>query len=203
MVYISIGSACNVKYQINKHKHIHKSETLFFDWLMTSMISVIEILSCDNIDNILFFDNIIIDSSKTKNANTRVIIKSLNHCVSIHDIINDFSDEAILNFIDKYKRRFERIIEYIKSDEHIYFIRASNIDNEIQQKFIETILNINPKCNFTLIVIDNNKKNDTNIFKDKNLLYIKLNIEASNTKPDWETNFLNWEKIFLDIENNI
>jgi hypothetical protein len=38
MKYIGIGKYCNVKYQINKHKH--NGETLFFDWLMISMNSV-------------------------------------------------------------------------------------------------------------------------------------------------------------------
>ena len=37
MVYISIGRSCSVKYQIDKYKH--KLETLFFDWLMTSINS--------------------------------------------------------------------------------------------------------------------------------------------------------------------
>ena len=35
MVFISIGTACNVKNQIDKHTG--KKETLFFDWLMTDV----------------------------------------------------------------------------------------------------------------------------------------------------------------------
>ena len=50
MVFISIGTACNVKNQIDKHTG--KKETLFFDWLMTDMNSVISILKCNNIDEI-------------------------------------------------------------------------------------------------------------------------------------------------------
>ncbi len=47
MKYISIGDACCVKYNIDKYRG--NSETLFFDWLMTSMDSVIEILNCNDI----------------------------------------------------------------------------------------------------------------------------------------------------------
>jgi hypothetical protein len=57
MKYISIGKSCSVKHQIDKHKH--KDETLFFDWLITSMKSVIEILVCPDINNILCVDNIL------------------------------------------------------------------------------------------------------------------------------------------------
>jgi hypothetical protein len=201
MVYISIGTACNVKYQINKHKH--KLETLFFDWLITSMTSVIEILSCDDIDKILYFDNITRDKNNPFHTdNSRMIIKSLNCCASIHDIKREFTDNDILQFIDKYKRRFFRIMEYIKSDEKIYFLRYDHVNDYAIHKFIETILKINPDCNFAIVVIDNNKENTEIILKYDHCLYMKLNIDTPTT-PDWTTEHLNWEKIFLDIENNI
>jgi hypothetical protein len=200
MVYISIGYACNVKHQIDKHKH--KIETLFFDWLITSINSVIEILKCDDINQILYFDNIIRDPCKPFNSNNScVIIKSLNGCLSIHDIPLEFTDKDILEFIDKYKRRFNRIIEYIKSNEKIYFISDGIINDNLRQEFINTILRINPNCNFTLIIIDNNKLNNASILKYDHCLHIKLNIDPP-TEPDWTTSYLNWEKIFVDIENN-
>ena len=56
-MFISIGNACDVKYNIDKFTG--SKETLFFDWLMTDMNSVNTILGIDKIDNILFFENII------------------------------------------------------------------------------------------------------------------------------------------------
>lgn len=203
MVYISIGKVCDAKYQIDEHKH--KMKTLFFDRLVTSMNSVIEILSCDDINNILYFDNIIRNTANPFNdKNSRINIKSLDCCVSIHDVPRDFTVNDIFTFIDKYKRRFIRTIEYIKTDEKIYFIRTGAIDDAEREQFIETILKINPKCNFALIVIDNNKENscENEILKYEHCLHIKLNIVAPITR-DWTLTYLNWEKIFLDIENNI
>ena len=202
MKYISIGCQCSVKYQIDKHKGI--TETLFFDWLMTSMNSVIKILSCDNINDILYFDNIIKDINIPYHGNnTRIVIKSLDFCVSLHDLPKNYTNDDIINFINKYKRRFNRIIEIIKSNEKIYFIRddESDFDDNIRNKFIETILKINPNCNFTIVVINNNKTNDNGIFKYKNCLYFKLNINPT-ISIDWTKTYLNWEKIFLDIEKN-
>jgi len=116
MKYISIGRNCSVKYNIDKYKG--NCETLFFDWLMTSMNSVIDILGSDNINNILYFDNIIRDiNNPCGGTNSRIIIKSLNYCRSIHDLPISYTDNDILDFIDKYTRRFNRIIEYIKSNE--------------------------------------------------------------------------------------
>ena len=202
-IYISIGNGCSVKYQINKNKHV--LHTLFFDWLITSMKSVIEILNCDDINNILYFNNIIRDTNNPfiGTTNSRIIIKSLDLCVSIHDISYDFTDNDIYNFINKYKRRFNRIIQYIKSNIKIYFVRVDNdIDNNTLQQFIKTILNINPNCNFSLIIIDNNKTNNNSILKYEHCLYMKLNID-NPILSDWTLEYLNWSKIFLDIENNI
>ena len=198
MTYISIGNACNIKYQIDKYKG--KRETLFFDWLTTDMNTIIEILKCDNIDKILNINNLLIDSEICIDQKyVKCIIKSLSQFVSYHDIIKNYNNNDINNFIDKYKRRFNRIIEYIKSRELLYFIRFNNITENEKNLFFETIYKINPNCNFYLIII-NNTKNIENIFKDKNYIEISPKI-LSNIKRDWTTSHINWKQIFIDIEN--
>jgi len=201
MVYISIGNACTVKYQIDKHKE--KKETLFFDWLMTSMDSVIEVLSCKDISKILHFDNIVRDEKDPYHGvMTRIVIKSLHFCVSIHDVGILYNDKHIHEFIDKYTRRFNRIIQYIQSDEKIYFLRTGAVDDHHRKQFIETVLAINPKCNFALIIIDNDKNNEEQIIKYEHCLHLKLNIEKPQVS-DWTEEYFNWGKIFIDIEHNI
>lgn len=200
-MYISIGDRCNVKFQIDKHRH--QIETLFFDRIFSSMHSVMELLRCDNIDDILYFDNVGRDKNDpTTSTNSRIVIKSLDYCTSVHDLPLEYSDNDIVEFIDKYKRRFNRIIEYIKSNEKIYFIRSGPVDDNDRQKFIKTILKINPNCNFALVVIDNNINHNSETLKYDHCLYIKLNINRLPSS-DWTTSDLEWEKIFLNIENNI
>ena len=170
---------------------------------MTSMESVINILSCNNITDILYIENICRDINiQYHNNNSRIVIKSLDFCVSIHDLPIKYNNNDVIGFIDTYTRRFKRIIEYIKSNKKICFIRCGYISYDEINKFIETIKKINNECDFTLVVIDNNKKNNTEILKQANLLYIKLNIDRPQV-DDWTTQFLNWNKVFLDIENNI
>jgi hypothetical protein len=201
MKYISIGFRCSVKYNIKKYRD--DNETLFFDWLITSMNSVIEILGCDNIKNIFYFENIIRDINKPyHNTNSRINIKSLDLCCSIHDLTINYTNNDVSNFIYRYTRRFNRIIEYIKSKEKICFLRYGFVSELQIDKFIEIIKKINPNCDFTLVVIDNNNKNNSEILKQKNLLYIKLNIDIPE-ENEWTDQFLNWEKIFLDIESNV
>ncbi len=126
----------------------------------------------------------------------------MDYCVSIHNVSINYTDNDILEFIDKYTRRFNHIIKYIKSNNKICFIRLGYVNNDEIDKFIETIKKINSDCDFTLVVIHNDKKNNTKILKQKNLLYIKLNMNKP-TKFECTLQFLNWNKLFLDIENNI
>ena len=169
---------------------------------MTSMDSVIEILNCNNINNILYSDNIVKDLNNPYNCNySRIVIKSLHYCVSIHDLGKNYIDNDILDFIDKYSRRFKRIIEYIKSNEQICFIRMGYVSCDEIYKFIETIKKINSNCDFTIVVIDNNKQNKPENIKQHNLLYIKLNVDIPI--EDWTHQNLNWNSIFIYIEQNI
>ena len=124
----------------------------------------------------------------------------MDFCVSIHDIPINYTDNDIFEFINKYTRRFNRIIKYIKSNEKICFIRYGYVNNDAAEKFIETIKKINSDCDFTLVVIHNDKNNNIEILKQKNLLYIKLNVDEP-IKFEWTQQFLNWDDIFLNIEN--
>ena len=116
MRVISIGTACNVKHQIDEH--FGKLKTLFFDWLMVDIMSVIDLLKCKSIEDILNIDTVKIDPvTPIVQNNSRVLITSLPCCISIHDVPINPTDNDINDFIDKYKRRYMRIIEYIHSNE--------------------------------------------------------------------------------------
>jgi hypothetical protein len=195
MVYISIGEYCCVKHQIYTHKH--KIETLFFDWLVTSMESVIEVLSGD-INQILTKDTVVLDTKNPIfNNKSRILIQSLHSCVSVHDVKVDFNDTDILEFIDTYKRRWNRILTYIRSQEKIYFIRFGPVTPSNQLQFITTILKLNPKCNFELVVIDNTAFK-IGYLRTKHCLYLNLNVAKVD---DWTCSYLNWELLFSFIEN--
>ena len=150
MYYISLGAFCNVKYQIDKYNG--GKETLFFDYLLTSMTSVIQLLECHNINNILNNNTIVRHpTNSVKDSKSRIIIKSLKSCESIHDIPINFNNAHINDFIDKYKRRYTRIINFIKSSEKLCFIRYKKVSIEEKRLFVEAVLKINPACNFTLV----------------------------------------------------
>lgn len=211
MVYISIGDACNMKYQIKSHRN--DMETLFFDWLLVDMESVIFILNqYKNIDNLLNRDNIIIKGiNRANNAYLKICLKRVSKCLFIHDVKTIHTEDDINEFIDKYKRRFKRLIELINGPKKIFFCRFNTkpLAHDINKLFINTIKQINPRCNFFLVCINSFTKKYS-VKKEGNYLEIDLeiNLKASKsykrckTQIDWTTSHLGWNNIFDTIEKN-
>lgn len=199
-MFISIGQACDVKYNIDKFTG--SKETLFFDWLMTDMVSVNEVLCTENIDDILYFENIIQNPKNNRHENkSRIIIKSLSYCESIHDIPISYNSSHINNFIEKYKRRYNRIIKAILNNTSvIYFIRKGQITETEKNIFINNIQNINPNCEFKLVeLLEQGTNNNYFIFER---YFISVNLDNYRIKPvrdKWISDCWDWKQIFSDI----
>jgi hypothetical protein len=200
-IFISIGPACNVKYQIDENQG--NKETLFFDWLMVDMLSVITIFNnYDQFDCIINPNTIIKDiSNAIIGNNSRILFSSLPNCISIHDLPIEYSQIELEEFVSKYKRRFERIIDYIKSNELIYFLRYSDITDDHIDQFICSIKKINPNCNFKLVCIFIHENNSESIVSSD--YFIKFNIKKPEffDSSDWTTTYIDWKKIFAEIKN--
>ena len=54
-MYISLGPACSVKYQIDKYleKNNFSQKTQFFDYLMTTEKAILTVFSCIDVDTII------------------------------------------------------------------------------------------------------------------------------------------------------
>jgi hypothetical protein len=193
-IYISIGHNCLPKYQINKY--IGDAETLFFDWIETDMSSVISIMNSENLDNILKPENIVLDLKfPTHNKNSRINILPLSKCVSIHDLVLDYTEQDIIDFISKYKRRFERIREHIKTENRIFFLRWGPITPDELRMFNTAILNINTKCTFYVVSITESDEDACTI--TNNYVEIRSSTFFSERRAgDWTRSHLNWTKIF-------
>lgn len=176
-MYISLsssyaGNACAVRQSIINYT-ISNNETHFFDWLVTSMKSVNQILENTPI---LFENNYIYP-----NKNDGITIKFLNFdlLISHHDI-KEFNDNSINEITEKYTRRYLRLINTIKEQKKIYFIRYCKNSKDLEEKeiinFFNNITNINPKLDFKFILISDC---DDLIIPDSlllyNFIYINLN----------------------------
>jgi len=201
-VFISIGDSCNVKKQIDIN--ILPAATLFFDWLLTDMDSVNKVLDCNDISDILYYDNIIDLNDPKIQVPTKhsVKIKSLSKCISIHDLPYNPSVKDTDDMIAKYKRRYYRIIDHIKSDKELFFVRNGLISPKEKSEFISIIKKINPSCKFKLVELINNNTVDSYFVNEHNFMSLNLynyKIEDIDDK-DWTSSYWDWNSIFKQID---
>jgi len=212
MKIISLGHACQIRFNIDKF--FKSEESHFFDWLITDFKSVLFILK--NINNKELI-------SKEKFTNKKIHIIE-NRCskypqieniefkmISIHDLPEntnyvDYIDEFIL----KYNRRLDRLINLIKSDENIHMIHC--LDHQFTDKYIITnddivnykkyLCDINSNNNCFLHIVIPPKYNNidfNNLIQDKVYVYYLIDTQQGNN--DWTNTNLNWNIIFDNINN--
>lgn len=187
-MYISLGSACNVKYQIDKYTK--KSQpTNFFDWLMTSFESVNQLMSAPSITPYLDPATIKVDSSNHRKS---VTLSALHRCVSIHDIAGRCDKAAINAFVEKYTRRYERLLEEIRSGRKIVFIYNGDVTEEQAKEFVRNVLHIHPSCPFTLVIIGP----ETTSLQDR-VIRLKLSEKTPpKSEPVWHDEGKNWNDLW-------
>jgi hypothetical protein len=165
------GKACAVRQSIINYTR-NSNETQFFDWLVTSMKSVNQILENTPI---IFESNYIYPNSLNT---TSINFKNFDLLTSHHDI-HEFNDNSINEITEKYIRRYERLINTIKEQNKINFIRycrnQQNIEEEEILKFYKNIKNINTNLLFNFILISNDNLVIPNSLLKDNFIYINLN----------------------------
>ena len=190
------GNACAIRQSIDNY--YKKNETQFFDWLVCSMKSINEILEGKQI---LFEDKYIYPNV----ANTVSIkFKNFNLLVSHHDI-KEYNKNTIIEITEKYNRRYERLINTIKNEKQIYFIRYCDNSNDIDEtqiiKFYENIIKINNNLLFKFILISdcNNLIIYDNLKNHKNFIYINLNNYIDNDIINEKNEYLKTVKSYKCI----
>ncbi len=177
------GNACAIRDSINTYI-TESGENQFFDYLVTSMKSVNQILEGKEIQ---FESDYIYPNPLDM---TSINFKDFDLITSHHDI-KEFNNNSITEITEKYNRRYNRLINLIKNKDKIYFIRycrnTENLEEDEIHKFYQNIKSINPFLSFYFILIsdDDSLKIPTSLSKE-NFIYINLNKHITQEAIDEE-----------------
>lgn len=203
------GPACAIATIIKKHFYNNNYETNMFDFLEVSLESIIKVLSISN-NNLNIEDyisnnyNIIVNSD----GNNSVFFNNFDKLISHHDLILNYNEEIFNIFIEKYKRRYNRLINHILNENKIFFIRFGIENKDSIMNFINNVekINNNVKVYFINLYFDeNNKKLHNDI---KNYYYINFydSIDFNKIYSEdlfYKTMEFNWLPIFEVINDNL
>ena len=225
---ISLGSACCMVQNI--HDNIYNNlgplyrqpdnATNFFDWLIIDFRFISYLFenlmfrddSFLNIDNFTFQD--INANPKQLNGGWSNVYrkvefkdKDIGSMISLHDVKKE-NKEIPMEFIEKYKRRFERLYNKIKNNDTIYLMHSFDFQwlnpyfplvSEIE-KIFESCKIINPLCEVKLYFFIHPNYHDNSVFKDyKYIDNLELcSLENKGFHSDWKANNLTFDK-FLHL----
>jgi hypothetical protein len=203
------GPACAVATIIKKHFYNNNYETNMFDFLEVSLESIIKVLSISN-NNLNIEDylsnnyDIIVNSD----GNNSVFFNNFDKLISHHDLILNYDEETFNIFIEKYKRRYNRLINHILNEDKIFFIRFGIDNKDSIINFINNVKKINNNVEIYFINLyfdENNKKIDNDI---QNYYYINFynNIDFNKIYSEdlfYKTMEFNWLPIFEIINNKL
>jgi hypothetical protein len=216
MKFISLGRHCDIAFNIKKYIE-SDAPTHFFDWSRTDFKCVLDILNIRCIDQILNIENIRIDKESFAYNNDICLTlkniekKNLNLLFYRDIILENYNDEEmndkLVQFIEKYKRRFNRLIELIESKDKICFIyRVQEIKIDFEKDielFKKILFSINKNCIFCLVFLI---EGDDDFIFVKYRSYMKINISSfidkTNNDYSWKSEHIDWEKIFNVIKSS-
>jgi hypothetical protein len=151
------GPACAIATSIKKHFYNNNCQTNIFDYLEITLSSINKILS----EKELSF-NFKIEPNHVEHSSVYFI--DYDKIISHHDLILNYTDENINNLKEKYERRLERLLNDIKNEDIIYFIRFGEENENDIHNFISIIktLNSSLKIKFIHLKYDENNINECN-----------------------------------------
>jgi hypothetical protein len=204
------GPACAVSVSIKKYFYNNNYKTNIFDYLEISLKSITKILEENN--EILKQNlNNNIEIYLNKNNNYSIIFKNYDNIISHHDLIYNYDTNDYNNLIEKYSRRYNRLIEYILNEDKIFFIRYGYENIDDINNFVDIIHKLNSKLiiYFINIIYDENieyidyKYTDINNYIFINLFKYLDNTIKYNDDIFYKTIQLNWKVICNIINENV
>jgi len=203
------GPACAISVSIKKHFYNDNCETNMFDFLEVSLESIIKILNIKinnlDIEEILRNNyNIIVNND----GNNSVFFNNFDKLISHHDLIINYNEEDFNNLIQKYKRRYNILINYINNENKIFFLRFGNESEELIINFINNVKMINNNLEIIFINLFFDVNNQNLNYDIKNYYYINFynTIDYNkiyNEDLFYKTLEFDWFTVFELINNNL
>ena len=195
------GPACAIATSIKKYFYNNNYQTNIFDFLELSLLSIIQILKSNDIEKDINTNHLIIDN--INNAKS-VEFKNFDKIISHHDLLNNYSENDFIQFLEKYKRRYNRFIFDILNNDKIFFIRYGNEDYDLIIEFINKIKNLNPNLKVIYINLIYDEKLNIEIDNDNFILINFFKYIDQNKKYSEDSFFrtieYNWKVIYDKIK---
>lgn len=193
MIYLSLGTTCSIAFNLRLLNIRLKAYP--FDWIRIQNLNNLTKIINNSFNDFLNYDTFqfVNESDKFEvNGKMNSYIYKNNYCKFYHEFDKELDRVMFNKFKEKYKRRVNRFMEVLKSNNQITFIREEigKVKESKIINFINTIKLINPNIDFKLVIITNDELT-------QNINIDNVKFHYSNLKvTDWRRPELDWKRIF-------
>lgn len=205
--FVSLGPNCVIRSRLDfylKNKEINYGETNFFDYNLCNSNSLVQLLKVCDIDYYFNLNNIEYKRTNDTHGFAHVWLKNV-YFKSIHDVKNcednQEVEKEILRYIEKYKRRHDRLIKRIKNSNPLVLIYMGEIKDE---EYDQIRINLNSISQKKIPIVCLHDFGE-NSYIEKKDLFVKINYNlyriGVETKTNWIwMDFLDWNNLFFSME---
>lgn len=197
MRWISLGQACLASYHLRRFG-LQRNETHFFDWIVTSQTTVIKILEMKDQDELrkALTENVEFERELFEGHKAFTCPKL--GLRSVHDLPanGDRSDLFQLHFVDKYIRRYNRLIDVLRQAEPVVFVMTLK-KHEPVDRLLNTIQNRFPTLDFHLLLIVEEKGNHEKDHERVTTVFLEDYLTTPGAQQThWSLDQYDWKQIF-------
>lgn len=190
---VSLGPACNVKYQIDYYTK-RRQETHLFDWQMVDLPTICQILKAD--DPATLFRRDALEIYGNNATRSHIQVTSLPEFKSIHDVRWPWTEVDLAEYVEKQIRRARRLVDLIRSGTPIYFVHFAQPGVSAIAEFEVTVRALNPACPYWVFCVGA----ATGVVGER---VAEIHLERVARIPagmtSWSTPELNWLRLFVCI----
>ncbi len=206
------GPACAIGVSIKNHFYNGNYKTNIFDYLEITMKSINQILNTNaSLIYERFHNGNKNDIYLNHTNNYTIDFKNFDKIMSHHDLHSDYTENDYKEVINKIKRRYDRLIEYIKNEDQIFFIRYGNENMEDIVNFLHSVNRINDGLKIIYIQVSYEVCDvpDSSAYIGNYKIY-RVNFynhidhdKIYNSDPFFKTLEYDWNKIYNIIYENL
>jgi hypothetical protein len=192
---VSIGDACAPARKVLEYRKSfnHSEATGFFDSLMTSFDTVLQVLQCDPESALV--------TSKVKrtgshNGYAHMVFTDFEKLESIHDIKTD-TDSDLVFLVERYRRRWQRLMEKVRLFDTVVFVFGGTVTEKQVYKFFDVLKQGQA---YLMCVHDGPPMN---VSHPRFIEKLRPDYRIPHISPTWDQQEFNWPKMFEEVQATV
>jgi hypothetical protein len=196
---VSIGDACGPARKVLEYRKSfnHSEATGFFDSLMTTFETVLQVLQCDPESALVTTK---VKRTGSHDGYARMIFTDFEKLESIHDIKTE-TDSDLVFLVERYRRRWHRLMEKVQLLHTVVFVFGGTVTEKQVYEFFDVLKMFNQQSQAYLMCVHDGPS--MNVSHPKFIEKLRPDYRILHVSPTWDQQEFDWPKMFEEVQATV